>query len=36
MLPKKRHSNYLAQKKMFLVVSEGRNSEQEYFEIIQE
>lgn len=31
MLPKKRHSNYLAQKKMFLVVSEGRNSEQEYF-----
>lgn len=31
MLPKKRNSGYLAQKKLFLVVSEGRNSEPEYF-----
>ena len=31
MLPKKRRSGYLAQKKLFLVVSEGRNSEPEYF-----
>lgn len=31
MLPHKRHSNYLAQKKMFLIVSEGRNTEREYF-----
>jgi len=31
MLPKKRRSNYLAQKTLFLVVSEGRNSEPEYF-----
>lgn len=31
MLPKKRPSNYLAQKKLFLIVSEGRNSEPEYY-----
>lgn len=34
MLPRKRPSNFIAQKKIFLVVTEGRNTEQDYFDKI--
>lgn len=34
MLPHKRQSNYRPQNKLFVIVSEGRNTEKEYFEKI--